>query len=86
MIQVAPTGFSAFVSPDGEVYDRTSVSEQAVIRHEVPLRAGTTWYTWLGDLPWRLAVLIVLGTTVWAARARPERDVVTDDSLAGSAE
>ena len=29
-VQVAPTGFSAFVDPDGKVLQRTSVSEQAV--------------------------------------------------------
>ena len=31
VVQVSPTGFSAFVSPDGEVFDRTAVSEQKVI-------------------------------------------------------
>ena len=33
VVQVAPTGFSEFVTPDGDVIDRTAVSEQAVIRH-----------------------------------------------------
>lgn len=51
VVQVAPTGFSAFVSPDGEVFDRTDVSERAVIRRTVPLRTGSTWYTQLGDRP-----------------------------------
>ena len=31
VVQVSPTGFSAFVSPDGDVLDRTAVSEQKVI-------------------------------------------------------
>ena len=59
--QASPTGFSAFVSPDGDVFQRTSVSERAVIIQELPLRAGTTWYGGLGDLPLWLLLLVVLG-------------------------
>lgn len=70
--QAAPTGFSAFVSPAGEVFDRTSVSEQAVIRREVPLREGRTWYVRLGDEPWIVAVALVL-LAAWAAGTLPAR-------------
>jgi apolipoprotein N-acyltransferase len=49
VVQVSPTGFSAFVSPSGEVFDRTGVSEQRVITREVPLRTGRTWYSRIGD-------------------------------------
>ena len=35
LVQVAPTGFSAFVSPSGEVIDRTAVSEAAVAVHDI---------------------------------------------------
>ena len=31
VVQVSPTGFSAFVTPDGDVLDRTAVSEQKVV-------------------------------------------------------
>jgi apolipoprotein N-acyltransferase len=48
-VQVSPTGFSAFVSPTGEVFDRTGVSEQRVIIREVPLRIGRTLYSRIGD-------------------------------------
>ena len=51
VVQVAPTGFSAFVSPSGRVFDRTAVSEQSVIIRDVPLRTGSTVYTALGDRP-----------------------------------
>jgi apolipoprotein N-acyltransferase len=50
--QVSPTGFSAYVSPSGDVHQRTAVSERAVVTREVPLRTGRTWYVWLGELPW----------------------------------
>ena len=59
VVQVAPTGFSAFVSPSGHVYDRTAVSERAVIDREIPLRTGDTLYTSIGDGPWIAAVGVV---------------------------
>ena len=68
VVQVSPTGFSAFVTPDGDVIDRTDVSERRVIVTEVPLRAGTTWYSATGDAPWWLALLAVLGLGGWLSR------------------
>jgi len=67
VVQVAPTGFSAFVTPAGRVIDRTAVSERAVIRHEVTLREGDTWYTRLGDGPWIVALLVAFITVDSAA-------------------
>ena len=64
LVQAAPTGFSEFVTPDGEVIDRTSVSERAVIRHVVPLRTGRTWYVSLGDGPWIVVVALTLAAAV----------------------
>jgi len=60
VVQASPTGFSAFVTPTGDVIDRTAVGEQSVIRHDVPLREGRTLYGRLGDLPWIIALLLVL--------------------------
>ena len=60
VVQVAPTGFSAFVTPDGDVLERTSVGERAVIRHAVALRSGRTWYVTLGDLPFVVLLLVAL--------------------------
>ena len=71
VVQASPTGFSAFVSPDGGVFDRTDVSEQAVITRDVPLRSGVTWYSSTGDWPWRLLPLLVLiGSIVLTSRDR----------------
>ena len=63
VVQAAPTGFSAFVSPDGDVLDRTGVSEQAVIRRPVELRTGRTWYVDVGDRPWIVLLLLAFAAS-----------------------
>ncbi len=65
VVQVSPTGFSAFVSPDGDVFQRTDVSERRVITMDVPLRTGSTWYTSLGEAPWIIAALTLLLVSLW---------------------
>jgi apolipoprotein N-acyltransferase len=67
VVQAAPTGFSAFVAPDGDVLERTAVGERAVIRHEVELRRGETWYTGLGDAPVIVVMVLGLAATWWMA-------------------
>ena len=47
--QIAPTGFSAVITPDGEVLQRTAVSEQKVLYDTVELRTGKTIYVRVGD-------------------------------------
>ncbi|MCU1369743.1 MAG: lnt [Ilumatobacteraceae bacterium] len=65
LVQVAPTGFSAFVSPEGKVEQRTATKERAVRHQAVPLRTGFTWYTRFGDTPTRvIAALLLAGA--WA--------------------
>ena len=76
VVQVSPTGFSAFITADGEVLDRTAQREARVIVHDVPLRAGTTWYTSTSDEPWALAAALVLSIAIArtaAARRRATR-------------
>jgi apolipoprotein N-acyltransferase len=51
VLQAAPTGFSAVVSPDGDVIERTAVSEAAVLQHTVELRSGNTIATRVGIWP-----------------------------------
>lgn len=79
--QAAPTGFSAFVSDEGEVFDRTAVSERAVISHEVPLRTGRTWYVALGPgLFWGLIALALAGS--WWCTERVRRRSLTPPASA----
>jgi apolipoprotein N-acyltransferase len=71
VVQVAPTGFTAFVTDNGHVLDRTGISEQAVRIHAVELRDGRTIYTRVGDLPVIAAAAVVwLVGTALARRPR----------------
>jgi apolipoprotein N-acyltransferase len=70
LVQVSPTGFSAFISPTGEVFDRTGVSEQRVLERTISLRSGRTLYSNLGDLPFIVLMVAVLGSLACIARKR----------------
>jgi len=69
VVQVSPTGFSAFVSASGDVLDRSSVSERKVVTRAVPLYSGRTWYSHIGDLPVVLLVLIAFAVS-WIVHGR----------------
>jgi len=72
VVQIAPTGFSAFVTPGGHVLERTGVSQQAVRTHVVAARHGFTLYTRLGDGPFVLgALVLLLAAWVLDRRGRP---------------
>ncbi len=68
VVQASPTGFSAFISPDAEVLQRTSVSEQEVVVQDIERRTGRTWYSYLGDLPWVGLMLVLLAGSLWRTR------------------
>ncbi len=51
VLQAAPTGFSAIVTPDGDVLERTGVSEQRVVQGVVELRDGLTLAVRFGRTP-----------------------------------
>jgi apolipoprotein N-acyltransferase len=70
LVQVSPTGFSAFISPTGEVFDRTGVSEQRVLERTISLRSGRTLYSNLGDLPFIVLMVAALGSLACIARKR----------------
>ena len=75
VVQVSPTGFTAFVTPSGKVLDRTSISEAAVRTRTVTVRDGRTLYSRLGDLPVvALMFLLVVIAVVMARRSRPRPD------------
>ena len=83
VVQVSPTGFSAFVSPAGDVDQRTARERAAVIIHEIDLRTGRTWYVTLGDWPWIVAVLAVFLVSAWfgrRSRSRVSRRPTLDDA------
>lgn len=68
VVQAAPTGFSAVINSDGDVLQRTSVSEQRVLYADVEMRTGNTWYTQLGDGPFIWLLVVVLAASILLAR------------------
>jgi apolipoprotein N-acyltransferase len=70
VVQAAPTGFTAIVDADGDVRQRTAVSERKVLYDIVELREGRTWYTNLGDGPFVVALLLTLAASLWFSRRR----------------
>jgi apolipoprotein N-acyltransferase len=68
VVQAAPTGFSAFVTPDGEVLKRSGVSEARVEVDTVALRSGRTLYVRWGEWPALLASGLALAAAWLLAR------------------
>jgi apolipoprotein N-acyltransferase len=68
VVQASPTGFSAFITPDGDVLERTGVSEQRVISKTVVLSSNRTWYSRVGNIPWVVLALMALLATQLAVR------------------
>jgi apolipoprotein N-acyltransferase len=79
LVQVAPTGFSAFVTPDGTVLDRSAISEEAVQTRTVARREGDTWYLRLGDKPVVAVALAVLAVAMLLARREQGRSDLEPD-------
>ncbi len=65
VLQAAPTGFSAVVTPDGEVLQRTGVGEQKVLYDTIELRTGDTLSVQFGAWPMLLFGVVGL-LAVWA--------------------
>jgi apolipoprotein N-acyltransferase len=74
VLQVAPTGFSAVIGPDGAVRRRSGISERIVLRDTVERRSGLTWATRTGDTPWVAAAALAWAATVGAAVRSVARD------------
>jgi apolipoprotein N-acyltransferase len=49
VVQAAPTGFSAVITPDGDIVERSGISERRVLEQTVQRRTGLTWATRVGD-------------------------------------
>jgi apolipoprotein N-acyltransferase len=67
VVQISPTGFSAFIDSSGVVHDRTSISEQQVVERSIQLRSGRTLYSRMGNAVYIWALLIAFA---WLARRR----------------
>ncbi len=77
VVQASPTGFSVFISPEGDVHQRTAVSEQKVITRTIELHGGIrTWYSRSGNLPWVALVALALAGS-WVAPWRNRRREAT---------
>ncbi|HZN15875.1 MAG TPA: apolipoprotein N-acyltransferase [Acidimicrobiales bacterium] len=71
VVQAAPTGYSAVVTPDGRVRARTVLGRRQVLRFSVTRHVGRTIYARLGDWPWLLLSLAGILT----ARSRRRKAV-----------
>jgi apolipoprotein N-acyltransferase len=70
-LQVAPTGFTAFVTEAGEVLERTAISEREVLSGTVELRDGQTIATRVGDwLAVGIAVVALAAAWWWFRSTR----------------
>ena len=67
VVQISPTGFSAFIDSSGAVHDRTSISEQQVVERSIELRSGRTLYSRMGNAVYIWTLLIAFA---WLARRR----------------
>ena len=74
--QVSPTGFTVFISPTGEVFQRTKITEQHVIIQSINLRRGRTLYSRLGNLPYILLLVLMLAW-VWRQTTNKNSSRVT---------
>jgi apolipoprotein N-acyltransferase len=80
VVQAAPTGFSAIVTPGGDVVDRTAVSEPAVVHGTIEARTGRTWALNVGDwLPVGLALAAMAAG--WWVELRRRRAADAPDEL-----
>jgi apolipoprotein N-acyltransferase len=59
--QAAPTGFSAFVDPDGRVHQHSDLGPRQVETATIDRRTGLTLYTRLGDGPFVVGAVLLLG-------------------------
>jgi len=58
LVQVATTGYSGFINPDGDPTALSGLGTRQVLRATVPLRTGRTVYERFGDLPVLILALI----------------------------
>jgi apolipoprotein N-acyltransferase len=67
VLQAGPTGYSAVITHDGRVRQRSILGRRQVLHDRISLRRGRTVYGILGDLPLLLASLALV-LTAWSRR------------------
>lgn len=74
VLQAAPTGYSAVITPTGEVVARSRLGAPALLRERVALRTGLTPYARTGDLPLiALALAALIAAPLLRAGSRRRR-------------
>lgn len=73
VLQSSTTGYSAIVSPGGEVTHRSELRESVVLAGNAELRSGTTPATVLGSWPLTAVAAIVVAWCLVRLRSRPNR-------------
>jgi apolipoprotein N-acyltransferase len=75
LVRAANTGITAVVDPHGRVLERTELFERTVLVREVPLLAGSTFYTRHGDVfAWAcLGAAVALTAAGLKSASRPPR-------------
>lgn len=73
VLQVAPTGFSAIIDPEGNVVQRSGISERATLTGTVEMRDGRTLASRLGFWPLTIAALLAIAVTQYHWRRAPDQ-------------
>jgi apolipoprotein N-acyltransferase len=84
-LQAAPTGFSAVITPDGGLVERTDVSERKVLEATITRRGGNTWATTVGPWP-LLAIAVAALAAAWLIQRRTQPVPVPRTTSLGSLE
>jgi apolipoprotein N-acyltransferase len=73
VLQAAPTGFSAIIDAEGNVLQRTGISEQRVLQGSVELRDGRTIAVRVGHWPMEVIALALLAGA-WLVARRSDQE------------
>jgi apolipoprotein N-acyltransferase len=73
VVQVAPTGYSAVITPDGHVVAKTKIGKATVVQRTVGLRTGLTIANRVGDWPAAILAVVLIAVGWWAERRQRSR-------------